>query len=609
MADKNFRRHPDHSRARHFGWRVGTGWLALILAVALFAPTAGAQAPQSTPPTARDASVERPVDAPRSSPASDGAAAPDAATEQDLPPVRDRAYVAEPTLRTRGFVVEGVGTHPRSGITPAAMQAIADARFAELAQGKSETELSFDQLQDVAAAITTAYREAGFIVSKAYLPAQSLGPDGRVRIEVLEGRLGEVIVQGTERYRPGVIAAPVDHLRGRILHKSELDSALLYVRDLPGVSTSSVLQPGTEQGETDLVMVAREADRPYRFSVALSNHGTDLTGRYRAQVGMTWDAPLGLGDALSASYVHAFDPQQSSQGALSYSIPVPAVPGLGATLGYARSEMEVRSGPFAALGISGPTEIAQLGTDWKFVNRDDLLMQASLRFVRERSSLEALGFQLSDHRFDVAEVAYMLRHVDRRFRGVSLLQASVRHALDDRSASPDLVTPLRDSDFSTLRLSFVRMQYLTRSQRLYLKLNGQYSDDVLVPMEQFALGGPDSVRAYPISDALGDRGYHVALEYQVDAPGFGDKASPFGGRPWSEVLQLELFVDHGRVSSAAGSLGGASRTFDGAGAGLHFQLPGVNGLDFRLAAAVPVGSEDASDGDDLRIWAKFGMTF
>src|SRR3546814_10796773 len=105
-----------------------------------------------------------------------------------------------------------------------------------------------------------------------------------------------------------------------------------------------------------------------------------------------------------------------------------------------------------------------------------------------------------------------------------------------------------------------------------------------------------------------DLGYHVAVEYQVDAPGFGDKASPFGGRPWREVVQFELFADHGRVSSV-GSAGSPGRTFDGAGAGLRFHLPDTHGLDFRLAAAVPIGSEDASDGDDFRVWAKFGMTF
>src|SRR5690606_39764953 len=124
----------------------------------------------------------------------------------------------------------------------------------------------------------------------------------------------------------------------------------------------------------------------------LSTHGTDVTGRYRAQVGVAWDGPLGLGDAFTASYVHAFNPQQSSQGALSYSVPISAVPGLGATFGYARSEMEVRSGPFSALGISGPTEIARLGTHWKFINRDDLGVQASLRFAAQPSTPVALGF-------------------------------------------------------------------------------------------------------------------------------------------------------------------------------------------------------------------------
>src|SRR3546814_18302908 len=118
--------------------------------------------------------------------------------------------------------------------------------------------------------------------------------------------------------------------------------------------------------------------------------------------------------------------------------------------------------------------------------------------VRDGSTLEALVFQLSVRGFDVVGAAYFVRHVDRGSRGVNLLQASVRHALDDRSADLDLITPMRDSDFWSRRLSFVRMQSLTRSQRLYLKLNGQYSDDVLVPTEQFALGGPASVRAYPI---------------------------------------------------------------------------------------------------------------
>lgn len=578
-------------------WRAGSrrmektrgigGVRMSVLALALFVAVPGAGAVQPSSGTEADAAVS---------------------ADAVVPPVRDRGYVETETMRVAGLRVEGVGEHS-AGITPAAMQALADRMLSELADGAAEAQVSIEQLQAVADAITAAYREAGFIVSTAFLPAQTVGEDRIVRIQVLEGRLGQVLVQGAERYRGAAIARPLQGLQGRALHGRELDTALLYARDLPGVSVSSVLQPGENEGETDLVIVAREADRPYTFGVGLNNHGTELTGRYRAQAAVTWNSPLGLGDVFAASYAHAFDPQQSWLGALSYSVPLGLAPGLSAIVGASRSQLEVSTGPFAALEIKGPTSLVYAGADWKFVNREHLQMQGSMRYIRERSRLDALGFPLSDQEFDVAEAGFSMRRIDTRLRGVDLVQASVRTAIDDRSTDPDMITPMRDSDFTVLRGAYTRMQYLTRSQRLYLKLSGQYSDDVLVPMEQFSLGGPHSVRAFAVSEALGDRGYVASLEYHVDAPGFGDKASPFGGRPWRDVLQFELFADQGRVSGASGSLGG-SASFSGAGAGLAFRLPAFHELEFRLAVATPTGGRSrASDDDDYRIWSSFGMTF
>lgn len=531
------------------------------------------------------------------------------APQVEVPALRERA-AAQTTVPTRGFRIGGVGEHPRRGITPASVQALLDARFRALAGEADEVALDFDQLQDVARDVTVAYREAGFVVATAYVPVQTVGADGLVRLEVLEGRVGRVLVEGNRRVRTSAIAAPARRLEGRSLHRDEVDTALLTMRDLPGVGTSVVLQPGQAQGETDIVITATEEARPYSVSLGASNHGTELTGRYRGQIGLTYRNALGLGDVLSAGYVHGFSPEQSTSASLGWTIPVHAVDGLSVSAAYARSEMEVASGQFAALGLAGPTTSAQLGLDWKFHNRPLLQMHGSLRLVRERSTLEALGFRLSDQEFDVVDAGFVLRHIDRRSRGVNLVQANVRHALADRSADPDLVTPARDSDWTLLRVSLARMQYLTPSQRLFARLYGQYTDDVLVPMEQISLGGPDSIRALAVSEALGDRGYQATLEYQVDAPGFGDAASPFGGRPWRELLQFDLFLDHGRVSASEGGLSPAqARSYSGAGAGLRFRLPHVHGLELRLAAAVPVGGTDPSDGDDLRTWVRLGMTF
>lgn len=526
-----------------------------------------------------------------------------------VPPVRERAAAATTTVDVRGFRIGGVGEHPQQGITPTSIQALLDARFAELAAGADRVALTFDQLQDVAQAVTRAYRDAGFVVATAYLPVQRI-EDGVVAFEVLEGRLGEVIVEGNSRVRSSAIAAPARALQGQALHRDEVDAALMAMRDIPGVTPSAVLQPGKAQGETDLLVTVTEEERPFSVALVASNHGTDLTGRYRAGIELAWRNALGLGDRVSVGYVHGLDPEQSTAASFGWNVPVPAVDGLAVVAAYSRSEMEVSSGPFAALEMTGPTEVAQLGLDWKFHNRPLLQMQGSLRFVREHSQLEALGFQLSDQSFDVVDAGFVLRHVDQRTRGVNLVQANLRHAINDRSLDPDLVTPLRTSDWTLLRVALARMQYLTPTQRLYGRVYGQYTRDVLVPMEQIALGGPDSVRSLPVSEVLGDLGYQASLEYQVDAPGFGEVASPFGGRPWRDVLRFEVFVDHGRVRAARGALAAEpGRTYNGAGAGLVFRLPHFHGLELELAGAKAIGNSASSDGDDFQAWARLGMTF
>ena len=48
-----------------------------------------------------------------------------------------------------------------------------------------------------------------------------------------------------------------------MLRKGEVDSALLYARELPGVSVSSTFQPGEKTGQTDLLMVANEAEAAF----------------------------------------------------------------------------------------------------------------------------------------------------------------------------------------------------------------------------------------------------------------------------------------------------------------------------------------------------------
>lgn len=515
---------------------------------------------------------------------------------------------AAATIEVAAIRIVGAGEHPRQGITPARLQSLAETRLRELGGGRLPARIGFAQLQQIAGELTRRYREAGFLVARAYLPVQTLGDDRTIEIHVAEGRIGRITVEGNRRYDGGAIAAPALALQGQVLRQQDLQSALLYAGDLSGIaSVTSVLKPGEQPGETDVVILAQE-ERPLRFSLGASNYGTDSIGRYRVQAGLDWNNPLGLGDHFAASYAYALDPANNWQGGFDYQVPVAAVEGLAVSAAYTRSLVHLDSGPFAALDIQGPTQQSALGLDWKFVNTPGWQAQGWLHLVRESSRIEGLGILLSKQKFDVAELGASLRHDDRDRHAIDVVQVSVRGALNDDSPRTDYLYAGHDRHFLLARATYLRLQGLTDTQRLQWRLNGQYSRNALTPLEQFSLGGPSSVRAFALGEALGDSGFDTGLEYQVDAP---RSASPFGGHAWNELLTFRLFYDYGRAypNGANRAVYPAVTTFQGPGAGLSFRLPHWHGLNLDLSAAKPTGGTEPGDGKDVRYWARFGLTF
>lgn len=522
----------------------------------------------------------------------------------------DPGTTSTATVQVGRISVEGVGEHPASGLSRASVETVANQALREISPSLPAA-LSFAQIEQITARITQTYRDAGFLVSVAYIPPQQIGDSQLLTLKVIEGRVGRILVQGSQRYRDDQLSASSLGLIGRPLRQRELDRALLYARDLPGVSVTSVLQPGQNEGETDIVLVAKDSAHPYEISAGLSNHGTDSTGKYRAEVGISAFNALGAGDVLAASLGYGLNPADSWQAALSLSIPSSKVDGLSAIAGISRSEMEINSGPFAAMGLTGPTTLFYAGSDWKFIQRNDLQVQASARWIHEESELEGLGMLLSRHSFDVLDAGVSLRHTDRRWRGMNLAQVSLRKSVNDESSPFNWLYTSHAAYFWVARMSVARLQALPGNQRLLLRGSAQFTEDALTPLEQFSVGGPTSVRAYPLSNALGDRGVQATFEYQVSAPGFADRPSPFDGRRWGDLIDMNLFYDWGRTSPAPDNrrLGVLPITLEGAGLGIGLRLPWKPELRLDMSAAKPTGSYSGSDQRSTQYWARISSTF
>ncbi|WP_065868126.1 MULTISPECIES: ShlB/FhaC/HecB family hemolysin secretion/activation protein [Stenotrophomonas] len=520
------------------------------------------------------------------------------------------ASAAVATVQVAKVSVEGVGEHPASSISRDSIEAVANQALHEISPTLPAA-LSFPQIEQITARVTQAYRDAGFLVSVAYIPPQQIGDSQTLTLKVIEGRVGRVLVQGSQRYRDDQLNASSLGLIGRPLRQAELERALLYARDLPGVSVTSVLQPGQNEGETDIVLVAKDSAHPYEITAGLNNYGTDSTGKYRAEVAVSAFNALGAGDVLAASLGYGLDPADSWQAALSLSVPSAQVDGLSAIAGISRSEMEINSGPFAAMRLTGPTTLFYAGGDWKFIQRNDLQVQASARWIHEESELEGLGMLLSRHSFDVLDAGISLRHTDRRWRGMNLAQVSLRKSVNDESSPFNWLYTAHAPYFWVARTSVARLQALPGNQRLLLRSSAQFTEDALTPLEQFSVGGPTSVRAYPLSNALGDRGVQATFEYQVSAPGFADTPSPFDGRRWGDLVDINLFYDWGRTSPAPDNrrLGVLPITLEGAGVGLGLRLPWKPELRLEMSAAKPTGSYSGSDQRSTQYWARISSTF
>src|SRR5690606_9230502 len=202
-----------------------------------------------------------------------------------------------------------------------------------------------------------------------------------------------------------------------------------------------------------------------------------------------------------------------------------------------------------------------------------------------------------------------------RSRGITQLSVDYSHGFNNLLGSMgdyDLQAGVRASrlgasgQFDKLSLSLQRYQRITQNHALLLRASGQYSSDLLVSLEQFSIGGPDTVRAYPGAEFFGDTGGFASVEWIINAPGFAARPA-IGGRNWGQILQLSLFVDY-----AAGKLNEVLPGEDdhaelgGAGIGLQLNLP--NRFLARFDVARPIDGPKASNGREPQYFFRLGMT-
>lgn len=433
-------------------------------------------------------------------------------------------------------------------------------------------------LQGLAQRVSDCYRERGYPFARAFVPAQQM-QDGVLRLQVVEGRYGRIAVNEPQAQRFLSMLQP-----GAPIEAASLERTALLLADLPGVDVKQVLQPGEHEGTGDLLVDVQRLGSVYG-RVALDNGGSPYTGSQRLRAEAALGSVLLLGDQFSLNAMTSNGHMHF--GKLDYAFPLDGQ-GLRGQVSTARSQYRL-GGSFASINMRGTADVWSAGLTQSLLRSRasnlSLSMQLQHKYMHDTS--EAGN---SDHvkRSQQFQVSLNFDQRDQDFSETvsygSLSLMGGRLSLDEDLLTTDAASARTSGGFSKLGLDMARQQRMGGSgaSRLtgYARFVGQWTPVNLDSSEKFSLGGPGGVRAYPVGEGVGDRGWMTQFELR----GHWQFWSPY------------LFVDVGQVQLNAQpwSNDENQRSLAGTGLGLRVEQ-GVVVADvafaWRFHGGVPQSDE------------------
>jgi hemolysin activation/secretion protein len=377
------------------------------------------------------------------------------------------------------------------------------------------------ELGDLLARVNALYTKRKITTARATFGSQAV-VGGVLHVELVEGRLGKLKIQGTHHMRDSFIRRRVHIEDGQVVDSDVLRNDLVYLNRTTDLQTKALLEPGAGRGETDIVLEVTEPSRR-SLDFFVDNNGVDSTGRLREGIDGHLYGLLGVDDRLDANIAHSSGANDS---AVSYSIPLtPSNGRLEAS--YSSSQINVINGAFRDINITGRSSVSSLGYTQPVVATLDWLVSGIGQYSIGNASTDISGQHIADTRTQQIT-----------------LGASVQHQADGQSWSlTQLITRLHSDEPMLGKSHFlIAPGSASFTQRLgqsawavRTEAGWQFSTGKNIPSANlFQIGGPGSVRGYERGIISGARGYYVDLELH---------------RTFGEHWDVYGFVDHGTIYS------------------------------------------------------------
>lgn len=395
--------------------------------------------------------------------------------------------------------------------------------------------VDFNDLQEACAAVVQLYRSHGMTV-QAILPPQKIA-NGVVLIRITEARLSKVTVESSSVENNATKEKVAQYITyanpiGDVLNMDSISRAIVILNETPGISVSGKLEPGQNDGETALLMDLNRLPG-YQGRVEANNYGSRMTGANQVAASINIVNPYGFGHQLG---INGIASEGSQYAQLNYSMPV-TLSGLriGASataLNYRNVGSYASSGnPISVIGGSGNPN-GSYGDAWTAgINAAYPLIRSQNNNLNVIVSLDTKSYLNKSQLTQMVTSSYTINDLSAglvgnlydNFGGGGITNYSAYIVMGSFNPNGDSATGFgtyTPSNFSKFTFATNREQKLsaTGNSSLFGSISGQLANVNLNAAEQFYLGGPYGVRAYPVAQSPGTQGMLATIELRQQLP-------------------------------------------------------------------------------------------
>jgi len=423
----------------------------------------------------------------------------------------------EPTLFIREFRVAGAKTLPRIEVE--------EAVYPFLGPGRT-----FADVTKAAEALQKVYQDKGYKTTQVVVPVQT-GQGGIVRLQAVEGRVGALRVTGAQYFLPSRIKEQARSLaEGKVLNFNDVTREVVALNQLADRKVEPKLTPTGEPGVFDIDLQVKDK-LPVHGRFELNNRRTVNTTPLRANASLSygnlWQRGHSVGlsmqispedisevNVLSGFYIWRFTDPDWLSVLVSGTKQDSDVSTLGSAAVLGKGEIIGLRALATLPGTDNFFHSLSLGFDYKHFNQT--LRSGSTSDVTP-VSYYPLTASWDGSYFRRKEKTYGDRKVN-EIVGTTEMNAGLTMNLRGLGSSISSLDRNRfgsNGNFFYFRGDLAHTEKLRRDWELYLKGQGQASDQPLLNSEQAAGGGIGTARGYLEAEAVGDNSLFGTVELRT----------------------------------------------------------------------------------------------